>query len=116
MRYRSFDIGVGADNRLDLSRFGICSFTSPKHAVIFYDEVTKQFELINYSEFGTEVNGQFFSCDFTEHPQEIELETSTSPVKEKRVAIQSKIKNMLEAKKKIREGKEKVENEADSAV
>lgn len=103
MRYRSFDIGIGADNHLDLSRFGTCAYASSKHAVIFYDEVTKQFELLNYSEFGTEVNGQIFSCDFTEHPQDL-CESSTSPLKDKRVAIQSKIKNMLDAKKKIREG------------
>lgn len=24
--------------------------------------------MLNYSEFGTEVNGQLFSCDFTDHP------------------------------------------------
>lgn len=108
MRYRTFDIGVGADNHLDLSRFGICAYTSPKHAVIFYDDITKQFELLNYSEFGTEVNGQYFSCDFTDHPPEV-CETPMSPLKEKRVAIQSKIKNMLDAKKKIREGIDKAE-------
>ena len=27
------------------------------------------YELLNYSEFGTEVNGQLYSCDFTEYPQ-----------------------------------------------
>jgi hypothetical protein len=110
MRYRTFEIGVGADNHLDLSRFGICAYTSPKHAVIFYDDITKQFELLNYSEFGTEVNGQFFSCDFTEHSHEV-CETPTSPLKEKKIAIQSKIKNMLGAKKKIREGIDKCEGD-----
>ena len=25
------------------------------------------FELINYSEFGTEINGQLYTCDFTDH-------------------------------------------------
>lgn len=106
MRYRSFVIGFGAENDLDLSRFGTCAFISTKHAVIFFDDVTKQFELLNYSEFGSEVNGQLFSCDFSEHPKDIS-ETPTSPLKDKRVAIQSKIKNMLDAKKKIREGIEK---------
>lgn len=110
MRYRSFDIGFGADNDLDLSRFGNCAHVSPRHAVIFYDDVTKQFEMINYSEFGTEVNGQVYCCDFTEHPKDVP-DTPTSPLKDKRVAIQSKIKNMLDAKKKIREGVEK--NESD---
>lgn len=106
MRYRNFSIGYGAENDLDLSRFGTCAYVSPKHAYIFYDDVTKQFEMLNYSEFGTEVNGQLFSCDFTEHPNGI-CESPTSPLKDKRVAIQSKIKNMLDAKKKIREGIEK---------
>lgn len=106
MRYRSFAIGYGAENDLDLSRFGTCAFVSPKHSVIFFDDVTKQFELLNYSEFGSEVNGQLFCCDFTEHPND-ERDTPASPLKEKRVAIQSKIKNMLDAKKKIREGIEK---------
>jgi hypothetical protein len=112
MRYRSFDIGIGADNHLDLSRFGTCAYASTKHAVIFFDEITKQFELLNYSEFGTEVNGQIYTCDFTEHPQDV-CESPTSPLKDKRVAIQSKIKNMLDAKKKIREGIDKpgAENE-----
>lgn len=106
MRYRSFAIGYGAENDLDLSKFGSCAYASSKHAIIFFDDVTKQFELLNYSEFGTEVNGQLFCCDFTEHPNEV-CETPASPLKEKRVAIQSKIKNMLDAKKKIREGIEK---------
>lgn len=108
MRYRSFTVGFGADNDLDLSRFGSCGFFSAKHATIFFDDVTKQYELLNYSEFGSEFNGQLFSCDFTEHPKNV-CETPTSPLKDKRVAIQSKIKNMLDAKKKIREGIDKSE-------
>lgn len=110
MRYRSFTIGFGAENDLDLSRFGCCAFVSSKHATIFYDDVTRQFELLNYSEFGSEVNGQLFSCDFTEHPKDV-CETPSSPLKDKRIAIQSKIKNMLDAKKKIREGIEKSAND-----
>lgn len=31
-------------------------------------QVTQAYELLNYSEHGTEVNGQLYSCDFTEHP------------------------------------------------
>lgn len=38
------------------------SFSSLHH------QITDSFELLNYSEFGTEVNGQLFSCDLTEHP------------------------------------------------
>ncbi|CAO1391253.1 unnamed protein product [Diamesa hyperborea] len=108
MRYRSFKIGYGAANELDLSRFGCCAFVSAKHAVIFYDEITKQFELLNYSDFGTEVNGQLFSCDFTEHSQP--CESPIAQVKEKRVAIQLKIKNMIDAKRKIRETMDATKN------
>uniref|UniRef100_A0A8D8GSH5 PHD finger protein 12 n=4 Tax=Culex pipiens TaxID=7175 RepID=A0A8D8GSH5_CULPI len=65
MRYRSFSVGSGQGNDLQLSQYGSCQFISEKHATIFYDEVTKMFELLNYSEHGTTVNGQLFSCDFT---------------------------------------------------
>lgn len=30
-------------------------------------QVTQMFELINYSEYGTEVNGQLYGCDFSDH-------------------------------------------------
>lgn len=32
------------------------------------------FELLNYSEFGTVVNGQLFTCDFTDHSVEVKPE------------------------------------------
>lgn len=66
MRYRSMSIGTGIGNDLNLLLYGKCCHTSIKHATIFYDEVTRYFELLNYSEFGTEVNGQLYSCNLTE--------------------------------------------------
>lgn len=39
MRYRSISIGRGSSNDLELDRYGHCNFVSPKHAVIFFDEV-----------------------------------------------------------------------------
>lgn len=39
MKYRTLSIGTGADNDVCLSSYGYCSYVSPKHAVIFYDEV-----------------------------------------------------------------------------
>nr|XP_029719204.1 PHD finger protein 12-like [Aedes albopictus] len=74
MRYRSLSIGSGQGNDVQLSRYGTCRFVSDKHATIFYDEVTKMFELLNYSEFGTVVNGQLFTCDFTDHSVEVKPE------------------------------------------
>lgn len=40
MRYRSINIGRGSSNDLELDRYGHCNFVSPKHAVIFFDEVS----------------------------------------------------------------------------
>uniref|UniRef100_A0A182W077 PHD finger protein 12 n=1 Tax=Anopheles minimus TaxID=112268 RepID=A0A182W077_9DIPT len=67
MSYRSFTIGSGPGNDVTLAKYGDCCCTSSRHAIIFYDEVTQMFELINYSEFGTEVNGHLYACDFTDH-------------------------------------------------
>ncbi|XP_020802673.1 PHD finger protein 12 isoform X2 [Drosophila serrata] len=76
MRYRSLYIGygghyspsttLGQTETVDLSAIGYCCRISPQHAIIFYDEFSKSYELINYSEFGTEVNGQVYACDLTD--------------------------------------------------
>uniref|UniRef100_A0A8W7PT79 PHD finger protein 12 n=1 Tax=Anopheles coluzzii TaxID=1518534 RepID=A0A8W7PT79_ANOCL len=67
MSYRSFTVGSGPGNDVTLAKYGDCCCTSSRHAIIFYDEVTQMFELINYSEFGTEVNGHLYACDFSDH-------------------------------------------------
>ncbi|XP_033241262.1 PHD finger protein 12 isoform X1 [Drosophila pseudoobscura] len=77
MRYRTLYVGYGGHftpstsmchtETVDLSAIGYCSRISPQHAIIFYDEFSKSFELINYSEFGTEVNGQLYTCDLSEN-------------------------------------------------
>lgn len=67
MRYRKLTIGSGQGNDLQLINNSHCTHISNKHAVIFFDDATNNFELLNYSEYGTEVNGQLYSCDFTEH-------------------------------------------------
>lgn len=66
MPYRSLTIGTGVAVDLNLNQYGQCCHVSTKHAIIFYDNVTKYFELINYSEFGSEVNGQIYSCNLKE--------------------------------------------------
>jgi len=76
MRYRTLYIGYGGHyspsttlaqtETVDLSAIGYCCRISPQHAIIFYDEFSKSYELINYSEFGTEVNGQLYACDLTD--------------------------------------------------
>ncbi|KAK4877767.1 hypothetical protein RN001_010273 [Aquatica leii] len=65
MRYRILSIGKGAANDVRLDSFGHCNYISPKHAVIFYDEITQKYELLNYSCFGTFVNNVLYSNDET---------------------------------------------------
>lgn len=41
MRFRILNIGRGSANEVNLERFGQCSYVAPKHAVIFFDEVSR---------------------------------------------------------------------------
>ncbi|XP_067649895.1 PHD finger protein 12-like [Haliotis asinina] len=68
MPYRTLSIGTGADMDVSLSQFGNCNFVSAKHACIFYDEMTRHYELLNYSEHGTTVDNVLYSCDFSDKP------------------------------------------------
>lgn len=66
MSYRSLTIGTGADMDVCLPNYAHCNFVSARHACIFYDEWSKQYELLNYSEHGTTVDNVLYSCDFSE--------------------------------------------------
>lgn len=66
MCYRTLYIGSGADMDVCLTNYGHCNYISGKHACIFYDENTKHYELLNYSEHGTMVDNVLYSCDFSE--------------------------------------------------
>ncbi|XP_029467942.1 PHD finger protein 12 isoform X1 [Rhinatrema bivittatum] len=66
MCYRTLYIGTGADMDVCLTNYGHCNYVSAKHACIFYDENTKHYELLNYSEHGTTVDNVLYSCDFSE--------------------------------------------------
>ncbi|XP_067123731.1 PHD finger protein 12 [Centruroides vittatus] len=66
MPYRTLTVGKGADMDVCLNNYGHCNFVSAKHACIFYDEITKHYELLNYSEHGTTVDNVLYSCDFSE--------------------------------------------------
>lgn len=61
MRYRNFTIGSGSNSNLNLSQFGKCRNISQKHATIFYDDATGLFELINYSQHGSQVDGMLYN-------------------------------------------------------
>ncbi|XP_049519208.1 PHD finger protein 12 isoform X2 [Dermacentor silvarum] len=66
MPYRTLTLGSGADMDLCLRDFGHCDFVSAKHACIFFDEIGKHYELLNYSEHGTTVDNVLYSCDFSD--------------------------------------------------
>ena len=64
MRKNCLRIGCDSSMELNLLNYGHCNYISEKHAFIFYDEDSKHFELINYSEFGTVVDKIKYSCDY----------------------------------------------------
>ncbi|CAL1260887.1 unnamed protein product [Larinioides sclopetarius] len=66
MCYRSLHFGLGADNDVCFSNYGHCNYLSAKHASIFYDEITKRYELINYSYYGTIVDNVLYSSDVSD--------------------------------------------------
>ncbi|XP_016412538.1 PHD finger protein 12-like [Sinocyclocheilus rhinocerous] len=68
MCYRTLYIGTGAEMDVCLTNYGHCNYVSGKHACIFYDENTKHYELLNYSEHGTTVDNVLYSCDFSDKP------------------------------------------------
>uniref|UniRef100_UPI00398F6CC9 PHD finger protein 12 isoform X2 n=1 Tax=Pristiophorus japonicus TaxID=55135 RepID=UPI00398F6CC9 len=85
MCYRTLYIGTGADMDVCLTNYGHCNYVSGKHACIFYDENTKHYELLNYSEHGTTVDNVLYSCDFSE-------KTSPTPPSSIVAKVQSVIK------------------------
>uniref|UniRef100_A0A023GGR2 Putative phd finger protein 12 n=1 Tax=Amblyomma triste TaxID=251400 RepID=A0A023GGR2_AMBTT len=79
MLYRTFNLGSGADMDVCLGDFGHCDFVSAKHACVFFDEISKHYELLNYSEHGTTVDNVLYSCDFSEKRPSAAGSISSSP-------------------------------------
>ncbi|XP_061166632.1 PHD finger protein 12-like [Saccostrea echinata] len=100
MCYRTLNIGTGADMDVCLTQFGHCNYISPKHAYVFYDETTKHYELLNYSEHGTTVDNVLYSCDFSDKPSSTPQPTSVV------AAVRKIIKNKKVEKAKDDEAKE----------
>uniref|UniRef100_A0A0K8V4X2 PHD finger protein 12 n=1 Tax=Bactrocera latifrons TaxID=174628 RepID=A0A0K8V4X2_BACLA len=97
MRYRNMHIGSGQTSvDVNLSHIGHCCRISPKHATIFYDDFTKTYELINYSEYGTEVNGQLYSCDFTDYGP-----TPAKKLKNEDIELQKRVQEILDKRRGI---------------
>ncbi|KOX71668.1 PHD finger protein 12 [Melipona quadrifasciata] len=74
MVHKTLTIGSGPNCDLVLSNYGNCSFTSSKHAIIFFDESTKRYELLNYSEYGTVVDNVLYSCNYTSVIEQVKEE------------------------------------------
>ncbi|EUB64960.1 PHD finger protein [Echinococcus granulosus] len=71
MSYRQLVIGSAPDCHLCLANYQSsnkvqCPNVSPLHATIFYDEWSRQFELLNYSEFGSRVDSIPFENDISD--------------------------------------------------
>lgn len=100
MPYRTLSLGTGADMDVQLTQFGHCNFISSKHAVIFYDEMTRHFELLNYSEFGTTVDNVLYSCDFSDKPATVAQPTPVVAAVREIIAKSKKEKKENEDKAK----------------
>ena len=59
MKYRYLTIGSASN--MDISLAYSCDFISAKHCCIYYDEISNHYELLNYSEFGTQVDNCTYS-------------------------------------------------------
>ncbi|KAJ8403914.1 hypothetical protein AAFF_G00347820 [Aldrovandia affinis] len=99
MCYRTLYIGTGADMDVCLTNYGHCNYVSGKHACIFYDENTKHYELLNYSEHGTTVDNVLYSCDFSE-------KSSPSPASNVVSKVQSIIRRCKRRKREEEEEEE----------
>lgn len=64
---RSIDVGLGGSYSLDLSKLGSCERVSTRHATIYYDQIRSRWELLNYGEYGTLVNGVVYGCDISHY-------------------------------------------------
>ncbi|KAG8189018.1 hypothetical protein JTE90_014531 [Oedothorax gibbosus] len=70
MTKKIMHLGFGVAVDLCFNKFGCCKYVSAKHATIFYDEYSRQYELLNYSCHGTTVDNVHYSSDtFIKKPQ-----------------------------------------------
>ncbi|XP_006562003.1 PHD finger protein 12 isoform X2 [Apis mellifera] len=109
MVHKTLTIGSGPNCDLVLSNYGNCNFTSSKHAIIFFDESTKRYELLNYSEYGTVVDNVLYSCNYTgvieQVKEEIDDKLSMSKEQETTDAVKAIIKEKLLSQDQIEDQK-----------
>ncbi|KAG5874587.1 hypothetical protein JTB14_001224 [Gonioctena quinquepunctata] len=96
MRYRVLNIGKGSSNDVNLEKFGFCNFIVAKHAIVFYDEYTKHFELINYSPCGTHVNNVLYSNNISAKRPEFNVSTD-----EKSANLEMEVREIIDRKRKV---------------
>lgn len=79
-------LSIGKDSHCDVCLPPTCRYISNQHALIFYDDITRHFEIMNYSEWGTRVNGVLYTCDIDQAlppPQEVDdAESKADAVRE----------------------------------
>ncbi|KAJ8680887.1 hypothetical protein QAD02_016674 [Eretmocerus hayati] len=96
MTSRTLNIGTGEESDVLLSRYGPCSFVSQKHAIIFFDETTKRYELLNYSEHGTTVDNAFYSCNYSMHSNPRDFGTSKEGSKTREMETTEAIRKIVD--------------------
>ncbi|CAH1994433.1 unnamed protein product [Acanthoscelides obtectus] len=96
MRYKVLNIGKGSANEVNLENFGYCNYISPKHAVIFFDEYTNHYELINYAPCGTYVNNVLYSNNTSTKRPEVTVSSD-----EKCANVEIQVRDIIDKKRKI---------------
>lgn len=68
----TYKIGNNLNSDLNLKSFGnCCRISNDIHCIIFFDSVSNVFEMLNYSEFGTELNGLLYGLDTSDESSSI---------------------------------------------
>ena len=80
MQYRSLPVGAGVTQGLDLLAHGTCRHVSQKHATIFYDELSGEYELLNYSAHGTRVDSVLYCLDLAGIEARFPVTVASTPV------------------------------------
>merc|ERR1719192_2948329 len=80
MQYRSIAVGAGETQGIDLLAHGTCQHVSRKHATIFFDELSGEYELLNYSAHGTRVDSVLYCLDLAGIEARFPVTVASTPV------------------------------------
>lgn len=126
--YHVHDMNAGSDVDVCLSHYGHCNYLSSRHACIFYNKVhphslththtntseftfslslqaTGEYELLNYSDHGSVVDGVLYSCDFSDkNVAEVDTKDSSTDLRGHNNLKTDKAKMKIEgARKNLRD-------------